>query len=270
MEILIAALLLGGMGLIFGLVLTFTAKVFALPHDPRRDAVRDALPGANCAGCGYPGCDGCADAIASGKAPANACTAGGAATSAKIAEIMGVHHDASEERLVAFVHCQGDPENAKIKFDYTGIPDCVAATAVNEGFKACKFACLGLGTCVRACKFDAIHVDPVRKLAVVDPEKCTACGMCVAVCPRGVIALHPASTPIAVVCNNKNKGKQVMDVCKVGCITCGKCVRSCEYGAVTMGADNLPVFDREKCVLCMKCVENCPTGVIHALRNEKE
>ena len=73
MDILWAAVILGAMGLVFGLVLTGAAKVFAVPTNPKRDAVREVLPGANCGGCGYPGCDGCADAIAAGKAPVNAC-----------------------------------------------------------------------------------------------------------------------------------------------------------------------------------------------------
>ncbi len=265
MEVLIPALILGGMALIFGLILTYAAKVFAVPHDPRHDAVRDALPGANCAGCGYPGCDGCAEAIVAGRANVDACPVGGANVSARIAEIMGTTHEGTSSRRIACVRCQGDAEKAKTKFDYTGIPDCVAASTVNDGFKACRFACLGLGTCVRACRFDAIHVDPVRKIAVVDREKCTGCGACVSVCPRDVITMRRADEPITVLCRNTGKGKQVMDVCKAGCIACGKCARTCEYGAITMGKDNLPVIDHGKCIKCMKCVECCPTGVIHAL-----
>ena len=88
MEIMIAALVLGALGLIFGLVLTGTSKVFAVPSDPKRDAVREALPGANCGGCGYPGCDGCADAIASGKAPADACPVSSPEAREKIAAII--------------------------------------------------------------------------------------------------------------------------------------------------------------------------------------
>ncbi len=269
LNILIATLVLGAMALVFGLVLTFTAKVFAVPHDPRKDAVREALPGANCAACGYPGCDGCSEAIVAGKAPVNACPVGGAPVAEKIANIMGVKQDAAAQRMVACVRCQGSPEHAKVKFDYKGIHDCVAATTVNDGFKACKFACLGLGTCTTVCKFDAIHIDPERQLAYVDAEKCTACGMCVSACPRNVIVLQPADQAVAVLCNNTGKGKAVMDVCKVGCITCGKCVRTCEYGAITMGSDNLPILNHEKCVKCMKCVEACPTGSIRGLMDAK-
>ena len=174
--ILMAALVLGGLGLLFGLLLTLANKVFEVPSDPRRDAVRNCLPGANCGGCGYAGCDALADAIAQGKAPVNACPVGGAAVAKQVAEIMGVEDAPSETRNVATVVCQGTLDRCKTKFPYHGIQDCVAATLVNDGNRACKYACLGLGTCVRACKFDAIHIDEYSKIAKVDPEKCQSCG----------------------------------------------------------------------------------------------
>ena len=91
MEVLYAALVLGGMGALFGILLTVASRVFAVPANPKRDAVRELLPGANCGGCGFPGCDGCADAIASGKAPVNACPVGGSECAKKIAEALGRH-----------------------------------------------------------------------------------------------------------------------------------------------------------------------------------
>lgn len=263
MGILIAALILGAMGLVFGILLTFTSKIFAVPANPTRDAIRDSLPSANCGACGYPGCDGCADAIASGKAPVNACPVGGADVAAKIAGILGVDPVDAADRKVARVLCQGDCANAKEKFDYTGIHDCVAASTVNDGYKACGFACLGLGTCVKACQFDAIHIDPVRHIAVVDEDKCTACGKCVEACPKSVIELKSASAPVALLCRNTGKLKQVMDVCKVGCIGCQKCAKACKFGAITM-EDNLPVIDLEKCTGCQMCAEVCPTSAIKA------
>lgn len=261
MDILVAALLLGVMGLIFGLLLTFTSKVFAVPANPTRDAIREALPSANCGACGYPGCDGCADAIACGKAPVNACPVGGAAVGAKIAEIMGVEPADAADRKVARVICQGDSETCGSKFEYTGIQDCVAASTVNDGFKSCKFACLGLGTCVKACQFDAIHIDPVRHIAVVDEDKCTACGQCVAACPKSVIALRSVSEKVTPLCHNTGKGKPVMTACKKGCIACGLCARICPTDAITM-VNNLPVIDYSKCIHCGACITNCPTNVI--------
>ncbi len=263
MDIIIAALILGAMGLLFGLLLTFTSKIFAVPANPTRDAIREVLPSANCGACGYPGCDGCADAIACGKAPVNACPVGGAEVGAKIAAIMGVEPASGADRKVARVVCQGDCGSAKEKFEYFGIQDCVAASTVNGGNKACGFACLGLGTCVKACQFDAIHIDPARKIAVVDEDKCTACGKCAEACPKSVIRLESVNAPVAVLCRNTDKLKQVMDVCKVGCISCQKCVKACKFGAITM-ENNLPVIDLEKCRGCQMCAEACPTGAIKA------
>ena len=167
MNIIWAILVLGGMGLAFGGVLTLTSKVFHVESDPRRDQVRDVLPGANCGACGFPGCDACADAIAAGKAPVNACPVGGAAAAEKIGEIMGVSAGAAGQKLVATVACQGGV-NCKDKFEYTGIQDCNAASLVSDGFKACRFACLGLGNCVKACPFGAITIDEQKHVAVVD------------------------------------------------------------------------------------------------------
>ena len=265
MEIIIAALVLGIMGLVFGLVLTATSKIFEVPSDPKRDAVREALPGANCGGCGYPGCDGCADAIASGAAPANACPVCSAETHAKIAEIMGAEVPDASNRKVARVLCQGDCESAKQKFAYQGIQDCNAACTVGDGYKSCKFACLGLGTCAKACPFDAIHIDPVKMLPVVDEEKCAACGKCVAACPKHVLELASVKNEVALLCRNTDKLKAVMDVCKTGCIGCQKCAKACKFEAITM-VNNLPVIDYDKCRGCRMCAEACPTGAIKALK----
>ena len=263
MDILFAALVLGGMGLLFGGLLTLTSKVFAVPSNPTRDAVRELLPGANCGGCGYPGCDGCADAIASGKAPVNACPVCSAEAAEKIAAAMGVEPADASSRLVAKVICQGDLEHCKTKFNYTGIQDCVAATLVSDGNRSCKYACLGLGTCVKACPFDAIHIDEHKKIAVVDEDKCKACGKCVAACPKGVLDLQPVTRPVRLMCRAAEEGYLVSDNCRVGCIGCERCSLACKFGAITM-KNNLPVIDMEKCVGCMMCAEACPTSAIWA------
>ena len=156
-AILIAILVLGALGLVFGLLLIVANKVFEMPSDPKRDAIRNALPGANCGGCGFAGCDALADAIAAGNAPISACPVGGAACANEIASILGLEEMPDQVRNIATVVCQGSHVHCKDKFDYHGITDCVAATLINDGNRACKYACLGLGTCVRACKFDAIH-----------------------------------------------------------------------------------------------------------------
>lgn len=263
MDILYAALVLGGMGLLFGGLLTLTSKVFAVPTNPQRDAIREALPSANCGACGYPGCDGCADAIAQGKAPVNACPVGGAPVAAKIAAIMGVEAGDAEAKKVARVICQGDIEHCRTKFKYEGIQDCVAASLVNDGNRSCKYACLGLGTCTRACNFDAIHIDERLKIAVVDENKCVACGKCVEACPKNVLDLQPVTRPVRLLCRAAEEGFLVSDNCRVGCIGCERCELACKFGAITI-KNHLPQIDIEKCRGCMMCAEACPTGAIWA------
>lgn len=260
-AIITAVCVLGGLGLIFGVGLTYANKIFYVKGNPVRDAIRNALPGANCGGCGYPGCDGCADAIANGEAGVNACPVGGAEVSAAIAEILGIEASDDDVRMVARVQCQGSVELCKTKFEYTGIKDCVAASIVNDGNKACIYGCLGLGTCVDACQFDAIHIDPYKKIAVVTTEKCTGCGACVESCPKNVLAMMPEKAPVKLLCHAAEEGFMVSDNCKIGCIGCGLCEQNCNFDAIVM-LNNLPQINPDKCVGCMMCAEVCPTGAI--------
>lgn len=258
-AVLIAVLILGAMGLVFGLLLIGANKVFEMPSDPKRDAVRNVLPGANCGGCGFAGCDALADAIAAGEAPVNACPVGGAAVAAQVAQIMGLDAAPEQVRNIATVVCQGSLDRCKAKFTYHGIQDCVAASLVNDGNRSCKYACLGLGTCVRACKFDAIHIDKHSGIAQVDPEKCQGCGACVKACPKHVLNLQPETLPVRLLCSAAEKGFLVSDNCKIGCVGCEVCMDACKFGALTI-VDHLPVIDREKCTGCMMCAEVCPNG----------
>lgn len=269
MELLTAALILGGMGLLFGVLLTLTSKVFAVPSNPKKDAVRELLPGANCGGCGYPGCDGCAEAIAEGKAPVNACPVGGNEVAAKIAEALGQEVNLTAVKMVAQVVCQGDVEHCKTKFVYSGIQDCVAASLVSNGNRSCQYACLGLGTCVKNCPFDAICIDENKKIAVVDADKCQSCGKCVEVCPKHVMQLAPVNRKVRVMCRAAEKGILVSDNCRVGCIGCERCFNACKFGAITMNG-HLPTIDYDKCRSCMMCAEVCPTGAIWASWDERK
>lgn len=253
-------IVLGGMAIFFGIVLAYASKKFAVESDPKAVEVRSVLPGANCGGCGYAGCDALAESIAKGEAPISACPVGGAALAVKIAEIMGVEAG-SMERQVARVICCGDKNNANEKYEYQGIMDCKAAEMLAGGSKSCRYGCTGLGTCERECPFDAIHV--INGVAVVDEEKCTACKKCIAVCPKGIIELVPVSKKVRVLCKNLEKGKAVMDVCKVGCIACQKCVKTCKFDAIKV-ENNVAKIDYSKCTNCMMCAEVCPTKTIYA------
>ena len=147
MSILKAIILLGGLGLLFGAILAYASKKFAVEVDEREEKILAVLPGANCGGCGFPGCGGMAAAIASGKAPVNGCPVGGAAVAAKVAQIMGVEA-ASGEKMVAAVKCSGTCDKAKDKYEHQGLKDCRSAAALIGGAKGCSAGCLGFGTCV--------------------------------------------------------------------------------------------------------------------------
>ena len=237
--IIIAAVLVGGVGLFIGLFLGIAGKKFAVEVDEKEILVREALPGNNCGGCGYPGCDGLA--------------------AAKIGEIMG--QEAGESvRMTAFVKCAGDCEKAGQSYEYTGVKDCkMAALMQNGGSKTCTYGCLGYGSCVKVCPFDAIHI--VNGIAKVDKEKCKACGKCVAECPKKIIELIPYDQKQAVACSSKDKGKAVMSACEVGCIGCRKCVKECPKEAITV-VDNVAHIDPEKCINCGKCKATCPRKII--------
>ncbi len=258
-ELFIPVLWLGGMALLFGAILGYASKIFAVKKDPKVSLVVDALPGANCGGCGYPGCEALAVAIASGVAKVNSCPVGGVDLVNKLSEIMGVTSDGSE-KMIARVICNGKEEHCTNKFNYYGVTDCKEAVIAMGGSKSCAFGCLGLGTCERICPFDAIHVTD-DKIAYVDEEKCTACGKCIGECPKVVITLVPASKGVHVDCNSKDKGKEVKANCSVGCIGCKICVKNCPEDAIAF-ENNLAKINYDKCTQCGICVEKCPTNAI--------
>ena len=257
--IILAAVVVGGTGLFIGVFLGIAGKKFAVKVDEREEAILGVLPGNNCGGCGYAGCSGLAAAIVKGEAEVGGCPVGGAPVAAKIGEIMGVAAG-TQERQTAFVKCAGTCEKAILDYDYTGIQDCTMASMMqNGGAKGCNSGCLGFGSCVAACPFDAIHV--VDGIAVVDKEACKACGKCIAACPKHLIELIPYDQKVAVDCSSHDKGKQVMSACEVGCIGCKKCEKTCPNGAITV--ENFCAhIDPAKCTGCGACKEACPRGII--------
>lgn len=265
MNIVYAVAALSIMGLLFALLLGVAAKIFAVEVDERVPMVRECLPGANCGGCGFPGCDGLAQAIVDGKAPINGCPVGGAAAAAKIAEVMGVEVSA-EERKVAHVMCGGGCK-AIDKAKYEGLQDCTAAMRVAGGPKECAFGCMGLGSCVSACAFDAIHI--VDGKALVDADKCVACGKCVEACPKHLIQLVGESRKVHVDCMNRDKGKAAMDVCQVSCIGCGMCERECKFDAIHV-VNGVAQIDYTKCKNCKMCTKVCPRDCITPVATAEE
>lgn len=256
-QLWIPVAVVSAIGLIAGVILAIVSKVFAVPTDERVEKIRDLLPGANCGGCGFSGCDGYADAIVKG-AECTLCTVGGASTAAAVAAVMGVEAGEYVQK-VAVVRCSGSEACTGTRFDYAGYASCAAAAQLDNGPGACRFGCIGLGDCVGVCDRDAIRVqDGVAK---VDPALCGACGQCAAVCPKGLIAVLPAAGR-AVACRSTEKGPVVRKICSAGCIGCGMCAKVCPSSAIRV-ENFLAEIDPALCTGCGACEEKCPVKVIH-------
>jgi electron transport complex protein RnfB len=236
-------------------MLAVAARVFAVKHDPRVEEIEDALPGANCGGCGLPGCAELAKRIAEGLAPVDACPVADEETKHLIAKIMGEAFAGGGVKRVALILCGGNDQVAAKRFYYNGIYDCTSAALLFGGDKACTYGCLGLGTCAGVCPFDAIDMLP-SGLAVVDPDRCTGCGKCVPACPKGIIEMIPGDKAVHILCSSHDKGGKVRKICAVGCIGCQRCVKEAPEGAITM-EENLAVINYEA-EIPREVTESCP------------
>ena len=267
-EILIAVGILGGLGLIFGLVLAAASKVFYVETDPRLEKLNECLPGANCGGCGYPGCGGYAEAVLNGEAPIGKCASGGNECAQAMGDIMGIKADAVT-RKVALVRCSGDRyfdkqgnmvAGSKVKANYEGFKDCLAASKVGgSGPLSCKYGCLGYGSCVKACKYGAIKI--VKNVAHVDEDLCVGCMACAAVCPRNLIVPVEPDRNVLIACASMAKGAVTTRSCTAGCIGCGLCKKICPKGAITI-ENNLARIDYSLCDNCGLCATVCPKKLI--------
>jgi len=258
MPILYAVIALGGLGILFGLVLGVADKKFAVKVDERVSAVRAVVSGANCGACGYAGCDAYAEAVVRGEAKANACTPGGVKTVKAIAEIMGVNADAKEQ-MVARVRCQGTCDRVTQRYDYTGVHNCRAASGIAGGPSSCEFGCVGFGECESVCAFGAIKM--VDGIAVIDDNVCTGCGMCVEVCPRNIIKMMPADQTIVVMCRNEAIGRIAKNQCKTACIGCKRCEKACPTESIKV-VNGVAIIDETTCTRCGACIPVCPMHCI--------
>ena len=258
-EIITAVVALCIISIIIGVVLSIAEKVFHIDVDEKEIAVREELPGSNCGGCGYAGCDALAKAIAQGEAPVSACPVGGMPVAEKIAAIMG-QEVGDVERKVAYVKCDGTSEKRESDYNYFGIDTCVyAAKMPGSSPYSCKYGCLGFGSCVKVCDRDAIRI--INKKAVVDESLCIACGKCLKVCPHNLIELIPAKSKYRVQCSACSRGEDVKDACTAGCIGCGMCARNCPNDAIIF-ENNIAKIDQSKCTACGLCAEKCPVKII--------
>ena len=260
-EIVIALLVVAGVGLVAGILLVLASHFLRVKEDDRVIQLRACLPGVNCGACGYAGCDDYAAALASGNVKTNLCIPGADATAADIAAVLGVQAEDVVEQI-AVVHCNGTCEATSKKAVYDGVGTCRAASMLYGGPDACAYGCLGCGDCAAVCVNDAICLKD--GIARIDRRRCIGCGMCARTCPKGIISMIPDVCHTEVLCSNKDKGAVARKVCTNACIACKKCEKTCPHGAITV-VDNLAVIDYSKCTDCGACVEACPTHCLQTV-----
>lgn len=259
-DILYPVIILTVLAAVFAVTIAICSKKLAVTTDERVEAVTILLAGANCGACGKAGCADFAKALVGGEAKLSDCPVTAADKKKEIDEIIGVDSEAGEKSIVVNACCGG--ASCADKYDYQGYGNCGSVELLAGGRKACYTGCIGMGECADNCAFDAIKI--IEGVAVVNKEKCVACGACILRCPKKIIKRIPESAKYYVACANTDKGKDVRNVCKNGCIACSICAKICPENAILM-VNNLPVIDYAKCVSCGKCAEKCPSKCIKAV-----
>ncbi len=267
-PVIIATIItVSSVGIIAAVILYWASQKFKVYEDPKIDEVEEALPAANCGGCGFAGCRNFAEACVKADSLDDLyCPVGGNDLTSAIAKVLG-REAVDKEKQIAVVRCNGAPEHRKKTTEYDGAANCTIVSNLYAGETACQYGCLGHGECCDVCSFDAIHMNPETGLPEVDEEKCTGCNACIDICPKNIIELRPQgkkSRRIFVSCINADKGAPAKKACTVACIGCSKCAKVCKFEAITI-ENFLAYIDPEKCKLCRKCQPECPTNSIWEL-----
>jgi len=260
-NIMVPGVIVLGIAALLGILIVIVSHFFQMPVNAKKESLLAALPGANCGGCGFAGCDGYAQYLADGAADTGMCAVGGTDCAQELASILGVEAKFPEPRVVRLL-CQGTKDHTTRRYEYSGTLTCNAAHGLLGGPGACTYGCLGYGDCITVCVFHALS----RKdgIVQVNVDECTACGQCVKMCPKDLLQLFPKSSEVAVLCQNTWPGSETRKECSIGCIGCQKCVKTCPAGAISM-RESLAVIDQTLCTRCGACVKVCPTHSIAIL-----
>lgn len=251
-----------GLSFFFAVVLLIASIKLKVEVDPKVQQVRAALPGIDCGVCGFAGCNAYAKAIVANPEIIGKCAPGGADCAAKIAAVLNLQVSGGGHAKRPIIHCRSHVADRAFYAKYDGIPSCTAANAL-ANVQACKWGCLGFGDCVKACKFNALHV--VDGLSTVDYEKCTGCTACAKACPRNLIEMVPFSqgNMMTVACRSKENGKTTKAACKVGCIGCGICTKQdSELFTVENNLARMDYVKYQPSEKTQAAMDKCPTGVI--------
>jgi electron transport complex protein RnfB len=258
--ILTAILILGGVGLAFGVLIALANRRLWVWEDPRIEIVAQMLPNANCGACGLPGCRAFAEQAVERKVAPAQCTVANDSARQAIAGFLGVEAGQAVKR-VARLLCAGGSDVAVQRAEYRGLATCAAAAAVAGGGKGCAWGCLGFADCARVCDFAAITMSEAG-LPVVDPERCTACGDCVEACPKSLFVLLPLEHRLLVQCKNLVAGDDALEECRVACTACGKCVQDSPPGLISVATGVAELNYELIAAATERAVSRCPTGAI--------
>ena len=265
-TVLLASAILFGVTLVFATLLGVAKEKLRVEEDPRIALVNEALPAANCGGCGFAGCADFAKAVVEQRAECTGCPVGGSKTAERIAQILGVEVVRTYPYRPV-IHCRAKRSDKLGIVPYEGVASCVEANVVGVT-QGCTYGCLGYGDCVRACAYDAMRME--EDLPVIDYDKCTGCGACVRACPRNIIEQIPFKQErmLVIACANKEPVKCVKAVCKVGCIGCGLCQRlfadlfRVENNLAYLNYDNYTGENDEGNETLQKVLQKCPADVM--------